>query len=440
MPRLSIQPRDSYTRLFARTRDQLPGAGRVWLDHLREDSLARFLTHGFPSQKVEAWKYTSLNRLAREDFAVARPAPLDPDAIAPHLAGGPEARRLVFVNGHLVPELSRLDLPAGLESLDARLARADEGFGRALADGEAERSLSALNAAFLQGGAVIEVADGVRIEEPLQLLFVTVGGDAPQMVHPRNLVRLGAGSRLHLIESHVAQGGGTVFTNLVARFEIGEGAELRHDRLQLGREGTTLIGRTVLDIGARAHVNQTLAQLGGDLTRNETHAILGGPGIELHLNGAFLPRGEEHADNQIWIEHAAPHCESYQFYKGVLDERGHGVFAGKISVREGAQKTNAFQANNNLILSDTASVDTKPELEIFADDVKCSHGATVGELDEHELFYLRSRGLDLETARGVLTYAFAGEVFERFGDDEIRAQVRRELRRWLPGIEALETV
>ena len=195
----------------------------------------------------------------------------------------------------------------------------------------------------------------------------------------------------------------------------------------------SLIGRTTYRIAADARLTQSLATLGGGLVRNETEALVDGSGIELQLNGLYLTRGRQHVDNTIRVDHAKPGSVSDQFYKGVLDGEAHAVFAGKIVVRRDAQKTNAYQANNNLLLSPDVEIDTKPELEIFADDVKCSHGATAGELDERELFYLRSRGLDPATARSMLTFAFADEVLERFANPAIAAQARRELLRWLPG-------
>ncbi len=228
----------------------------------------------------------------------------------------------------------------------------------------------------------------------MQLLFASIGQDQPTLISPRNLVMLGDGARLDLIESHVALGGGRNLTNLVNRIVVGRGAQLRHDRLQQGDVAGSLIGRTTYRIAADARLTQSLATLGGGLVRNETLALIDGSGIELQLNGLYLTRGRQHVDNTIRVDHAKPGSVSDQFYKGVLDGESHAVFAGKIVVRRDAQKTNAYQANNNLLLSPDVEIDTKPELEIFADDVKCSHGATSGELDERELFYLRSRGLD----------------------------------------------
>jgi Fe-S cluster assembly protein SufD len=440
---------EGYAALFGEARDELPGGRRARLGRLRRESFDRFRSLGFPGPKVEDWRYTNIAPLAKVVFGLARPAEVDPAALAPYLVEAAAGSRLVFVNGHFHPGLSRVeDLPPGvtLESVADVLERADDGvLTQLLADMEAVRSLSALNGAFTAGGAVVRVADGVELERPVQLVFVSVGrgadGTSPAMANPRNLVVLGRGSRAGLIETHLALGGDGQqggLTNLVNRVVVGEGAELRHDRVQAGAVGGTLIGKTELQIADRARLTQTVATLGGGLTRNEVQAVLDGSGIEVRLNGLYLTRNGQHIDNTIRLDHAQPNSFSDQFYKGVLDGRARAVFAGKIIVRRDAQKTNAFQANNNLLLSPDAEIDTKHELEIYADDVKCSHGATAGELDERELFYLRSRGIDRATAQSLLTYAFVGEVLERFGHEEVAGQVRREMFRWLPGGHALE--
>jgi Fe-S cluster assembly protein SufD len=246
------------------------------------------------------------------------------------------------------------------------------------------------------------------------------------------VVIVGDRARLELIESH------RTLTNLVNHVVVGRGGELRHDRLQIGAAEGTLIGKTHYEVAANARLTQTLATVGGALVRNEIGAVIQGPGIEAAFNGMYFTRERQHVDNNILVDHAAPGSVSDQFYKGILDGQSRAVFAGKIVVRRDAQKTNAYQANNNLLLSPDAEIDSKPELEIFADDVKCSHGATAGELDEHELFYLRSRGLDPATARSVLTFAFAGAVLERFTNPGVARQARTALLQGLPGGAALE--
>ena len=434
----SIVPGAAYPALFGAALPKLPGSRHAVMRRLREASFDRFMALGLPGPKAEAWKYTPLARLARAEFVLA-PAPRLAHAdVEPYLVDG--ATHLVFVNGHFLADLSdpeSADQRAIVASLAAALERGDPAVLASLSESDA-RAFSALNEAFAADGCLIRLAAGVAPERPVQLLFVSVDQDHPVLVNPRNLVIVGDGARLDLIESHVILGGGGTLTNLVNQVTLGQGAELRHDRLQIGPTAGTMIGRTRYEVSADARLTQTLATLGGGLVRNEISAVLQGAGIEATFNGMYFTRERQHVDNNILVDHAAPGSVSDQFYKGILDGRSRAVFAGKIVVRRAAQKTNAYQANNNLLLSPEAEIDTKPELEIFADDVKCSHGATAGELDERELFYLRSRGLDPVTARNLLTFAFAGAVLERFAHPAIAEQARAGLLRGLPGGAALE--
>jgi Fe-S cluster assembly protein SufD len=401
----SIAPGAFYPSLFGAALPQLPGSDHAGIRRLRQASFDRFMTLGFPGPKTEAWKYTSVGRLARADFELAPAVNLTRAAIKPYVVPG--VRHLVFVNGHFAADLS--DAMSAAESGDGRviigsvaqaLARGDPAVVAALPESDPERAFSALNDAFAADGCLIRLGDGVSLERPIQLLFVVSGdGGHPTLINPRNVVIVGDGARLDLIESHVMLDAGHSLTNLI---------------------------------------NQTLATLGGALVRNEIRAVIQGSGVEATFNGMYFTRDRQHVDNNILVDHAAPGSVSDQFYKGILDGRSQAVFAGKIVVRRQAQKTNAYQANNNLLLSPEAEIDTKPELEIFADDVKCSHGATAGELDERELFYLRSRGLDPVTARNLLTFAFAGAVLERFTNPAIAEQARAGLLRGLPGGAALE--
>jgi Fe-S cluster assembly protein SufD len=436
----TIAPSEHYARLFEAALERLPGSRHGTLREWRQASFERFRALGFPGPKAEAWKYTSVRPLAREDYALAAAAPVRRADLAPYLLGE-DARRLVFVNGQFAPELSDdvSDLPrAPVQSLAAALEDGEVSPFELGLESSSEHAFSALNAAFAVDGCLIRLDDGAALEGPVQLLFVSVGDQRPTLISPRNLVALGAAVRLDLVETHVALAGGRALTNLVNRFVVGRGAELNHDRLQVGELAGSLIGRTHYRISADARLTQTLATFGGALVRNEVEAVLDGAGIEMGLNGLYFGRERQHIDNAIQVEHARPGSISDQFYKGVLDGRAHAAFAGRIVVQRDAQKTNAYQANNNLLLSPDAEIDTKPELEIFADDVKCSHGATAGELDERALFYLRSRGLEPGTARSLLTYAFADEVLERFHHPAAARQARRELLRWLPGGAALE--
>jgi Fe-S cluster assembly protein SufD len=425
-----------YRDLFGGALADLPGAANPPCRRLREASFARFEALGFPGPKTEAWKYTPLAPIARVEFRLPAPVALNRADIAPYLIDDADATHLVFVNGRFSSGLSdslSAVKGASVTSLAAALERGDEVCLDLLPEDADDRGLSALNGALASDGCLISLADHRALPGPVQLLFVSVGRDQPELISPRNVILVGDGASLDLVESHVALGNGRNLTNLVNRIVVGKAAQLRHDRLQRGEIAGSLIGRTGYRIAADARLTQSLATLGGGLVRNETLALVDGSGVELALNGLYLTRDRQHIDNAILVDHAKPGSVSDQFYKGVLDGRAQAVFAGKIVVRRAAQKTNAYQANNNLLLSPDAEINTKPELEIFADDVKCSHGATSGELDEHELFYLRSRGLDTDMARSLLTFAFADEALERFGNAAITAQAKQELVRWLPG-------
>ncbi|MFO1069701.1 MAG: Fe-S cluster assembly protein SufD [Geminicoccaceae bacterium] len=435
-----VEPVPALAELWAGSRGYLPGKGPVAA--ARQRRFDAFMATGIPTRRVEAWKYTDIAKWANRPLALPPRVTPGADRVAAWFAGGPRARRLIFVNGHIQPELCHVGgLPKGvtLRGLGRAIEDDPERAAQALGEGDAGRSLSDLNAAFATSGAWIELADGVTLDEPVQLLFLTLGepGHAV-MASPRNLVRLGRNARLRLIETHVALGEGPCLTNLVTALSLAEGAELVHDRLELGRDATGLVGRIEGTLAAKARLQATTVTLGGGLVRNEAELKLQGTGIEALLNGLYMPTGTEHVDTQLRLVHEAPGCHSNQFYKGVVDGRSHAVFSGKIMVERAAQKTDAYQSNANLLLSDDAEIDTRPELEIYADDVKCSHGATVGDLDPVALFYLRSRGLPLDDARGLLVYGWANEVIERMGDDTARAQARKAVQARLPGRIALD--
>ena len=438
LSRAAVEPLAAYGAIFANTHDQLPGpALRDW----RRSSYARFVEQGIPTSRAEDWKYTNIVKAANVPLVVAPRAEIGLDAIAPYLLGGHKARRLIFVNGHVIPELSHVQsLPRGVRimSLPRALQADQQRVAEVLASLEDDRAFTALNGAFAGAGAWIDLDDGADAEDPLQLVFLTVGQPSAFMSHPRIVVRLGAGARLKLIESHVGVGAGASLTNLVSQIDLAAGSLLEHDRVELVTPECTQIGKAYVRLGHGAKLAQTVATLGGGLVRNETEARIEGTGVECLLNGLYHAQGREHVDNLIRIHHMAPGSHSDQFYKGVVDGRAHAVFAGKIIVHQDAQKTNAFQKNDNLLLSDDAEIDTKPELEIYADDVKCSHGATSGDLDPTALFYLRSRGIPRAAAESVLTFAFAAEVIDRFADPTVRQHVRKAAVQRLPGGSDLE--
>jgi Fe-S cluster assembly protein SufD len=282
---------------------------------------------------------------------------------------------------------------------------------------------ASLQTAFLHDGAFIDVPDGVTLDVPVELLFLAVSGPQPLAIQPRNIIRIGKNARLSVVETYAGLAGGTYLTNVVSEVFIADGATLEHDKLQLEGTGAFHIGSTWFRQGNASAMTSNSIALGGSLVRNTVTATFAAPGAECTLNGLSLATGEQLIDNHTAIDHAHPNCASHELYKSVLDGSARGVFNGKIFVRKDAQKTDARQTNKTLLLSDTATIDTKPQLEIFADDVKCTHGATVGQLDEDQVFYLRARGIGEEAARDMLTYAFAADVVERVHVDALRERL-----------------
>ncbi|MEM8948071.1 MAG: Fe-S cluster assembly protein SufD [Pseudomonadota bacterium] len=435
----NLTPPDAYAGIFAEALATLPGA-ETPVEEVRKKQFKSFEKTGFPGPKVETWKYSPLGDIARTAFRPTSPESAASVSLEDYLIPGDDVTRLVFVNGEIDREHSDRLLSIGgvtIGSLSDALTAGAISADDLLTVDDEERGFDALNAAFADCGAVIKVDAGQSAPGPVQILFVSGGNQPERMINPRIVIELGAGASLDLIETHVFGDESGLLTNLITRADVGSGATLRHDRLQIGNTEGRFIGRFDCDVDANAKLTQTLATLGGGFVRNEITARLIGSEIEAQFNGLYLTRTGQHIDNVLKIDHTAPGSESDQYFKGVLDGRAKAAFAGKIHVHQPAQQTNAYQTNNNLLLSPDAEINTKPELEIYADDVKCSHGATAGELDERELFYLRSRGLDPETARTMLTFAFADEVLERFASTALLDQAKQEMLRWLPGGDIL---
>ena len=414
----------------------LPSAELDWLGNLRQRGLASYRAHGMPNRKVEAWRYTNLNRLVDAGLvaAAAAPTPADDPAAAPlELA---DAHTIGLVNGRLRADLSALDgLPEGVSvtGLADALARAPaaiaERLGRlaAIEDGP----FVALNTAYLADGAVVTVAPGTRVERPIHVVSIGLGGTAALAFHPRLLVELGADATATLVESHV--GRGTYLANVVAEIELARGAALTHVKLQDDDGVAFHLAALALEAGERASYHGFVLQAGAAIARHEAHLELAGAHGAAHLAGAYLVDGTRLVDNTTLVSHAAPDCLSRQLFKGVLDGAGRGVFQGKVLVRPGAQRTDGHQSSRALLLSPQAEIDAKPELEIYADDVKCSHGATAGALEPGTLFYLLARGIAPDVARRLLVEAFVGDAIEAIDDGAIAAAVSARVAGWLDG-------
>jgi Fe-S cluster assembly protein SufD len=419
----------NYVAAFSGFGKLAAGGHLPWLRSLREEGFARFSKVGFPTTAVEDWRFTNISAIAKTDFQLpAKDGRLASEQeIEPYYLEG-AACTLVFVNGHFAPQLSAVvGVPDGIvatslaEQLVAHPETVEPNLGRFL---DTKRdSFSALNTAFVEDGTYVQVRQGMALKAPIHLLFVSVGSHDPLVIHPRNLVIAETGSEVTVVEEYVSLGGSQVFCNAATEVLVGDGANVAHYRIESESTQTFHISTLRLQQGRDANVASHSVLLGGELVRNNVHAVLAGAGGECLVNGLFLGTGREHMDNYMLVEHSNPHCNSRQFYNGILDQQAHGVFHGRIIVQKDAQKTDAKQTNRNLLLSDDAQIDTKPQLAIFADDVKCTHGATIGQIEENALFYLRTRGIDELSARRLLLEAFASECLDRMTPGPARSHI-----------------
>ena len=441
------QAQGNYLETFARFEEGAAGGDQAWLRPVRRAAIARFADLGFPTTRDEDWRFTSVAPIAQTPFRLPRESrgDLAPRALEPFAFPGVRCPRLVFVNGRYAAGLSTPDpLPDGVkvgslaraltadrDALEAHLAR--------YADYHQD-AFGALNTAFMEDGAFVWIPRGRILEEPIHLLYVSTGDAAPLMTHPRNLIVAGEEAQAAVVEEYVALGGGVYFSNVVTELVAGDGSVLEHYLIERESEQAFNVSTLRIQQGRSSSVASHSVLLGGALVRNNIHPVLDGEGGDCLINGLFLATGQQHMDNYMKVEHAKPHCSSRQFYNGVLDGRSRGVFHGRIIVHKDAQKTDAKQTNRNLLLSETAQIDTKPQLEIHADDVKCTHGATIGQINPDAIFYLRSRGIAEEAARALLLFAFAGECLQRMKVEAIRKRLEALVTEWLPRGALLEGI
>ncbi len=430
---------DFYRDEFARVAPSLPGSHLPWLQRAREAGLASFADTGFPTLRQEDWKYTSVAAIEKGRFVLAPPTANGVTAQQIEGWSLPDTQRLVFVNGHYQPRWSRIaPLPAGvtLASLAELLERAPERLENLLVPtpdaypSGYPSAFAALNAAFMTDGAYVHLAAGVALDTTIHLLFVAT--EAGLAVQTRNLVVADAGSHASLIEHHVAVGEGAYFTNVITDLVVGRDAGIEHHKVQQESLKAFHVAAVNADQQQGSRLTSRSFALGAALARIDIRVGLNAGHTTCALDGLYMTDGRQHIDHHTRIDHARPHGTSREFYKGVLAGASRAVFNGKVIVHADAQHSDADQTNRNLLLSDNAEVDTKPQLEIYADDVKCSHGATVGQLDPEQIFYLRSRGVDDASARALLTFAFAEEVVDRVGIPSLRARLEKLLRGRLP--------
>ena len=442
---------DLYNASLAGFEERLSAGEPAWLAKLRREAFERFAALGFPTTKNEEWKYTSVAPITKVPF---RPAHIEgtPTSLSPRERGGVRAlsdpRRLVFVNGRHAPHLSTQPRPASVESLHEALrkdsAAIEPHLGRH-ADFR-RNAFTALNTAFFEDGVFVRIPKGAILEEPISLVFLSDPNGQPTVSHPRVLVVAEPNSQAAIVETHVGEialsqgphpgplpgGEGVSFSNSVTEIVCGDGAVVEHYKVQRESLSAFHVQTIQAVLGRGSNFASHNVCLGGALARTDINVLFAEEGSECALNGLFLPGGSQHMDNHTLIDHAKPHCTSRELYKGILDGRSRGVFHGKIIVRPDAQKTDALQTNKNLLLSREALVNSTPALEILADDVKCRHGSTIGQLDANSLFYLRSRGIGEKEARALLTYGFAADLARRIRVPWIRDEIEAYLGLRLP--------
>ena len=390
---------------------------------LRKAGLARFAESGYPTLSDEDWRFTNVKPLSELPF---RPTLLPVDQaigeeqLSDVIFGQLDADRLVFVDGHFSSALSQIaDQSNGVTI--SNLANVEVELG-SLSAGD-DNPFVALNDAFFTDGAVIQIADGQRLAKPIHLLFVTTASEDGDAAHIRNWIVAGTNAQVTIIESHLSLGQAATVTNVVTESRIGDGANIEHIKFQDQSSRAFHLASLHSELGRDARYAFHSISLGARLARNNLRMRLAQPGIECVLNGLYMLRGQQLANHHMLVEHAAAHCDSHEYFNGILDDQSRGVFHGRILVQPGAQKTDAKQTNKNLLLSDDATANTKPQLEIYADDVKCTHGATIGAMDDDAIFYLQTRGIDTATARRMLLHGFAGEIVERIRHDDVREEL-----------------
>ena len=422
------KPESNYQSAFRALKQSKPTV--AWVEIVRESAMDRFESLGFPTVANEEWKYTNLAGLAKDSF---RPSEAQSAITTADISrfSFPETAnsQIVLVNGLFRQDLSSTAELESIVAVDLFSAIADARYNKIVRSYLArnanyhDKSMTALNTAFLQSGVFILIPKDTKLEAPVQISFVVVPSEPNIAVFPRVLVVAEENSSAKLIESFVALKDGTYFSNAVVEVVVKQGARVEHCRLQQESLQAFHIANTSVELGSASSYKSTAINLGSKLARHDISVVMDHEGAECWVDGLYVVGNDQHTDTHSVIDHKQPHCSSHQLYKGILDGNARAVFNGKVFVREGAQKTDALQTNKNLLLSPNARIDTKPQLEIYADDVKCAHGAAVGQLDQDQLFYLRARGINPELGKNLLTYGFAEEVIEKIGIESIRGEL-----------------
>lgn len=434
----AMKDKENYIESFARFEKNAIGNDKPWLRKVRRDAIERFSDVGFPTIQDEDWRFTNVSPIIRTSFTLAPESPIkiSSNEIKRFTVPGLSYSLLVFVNGRYSPENSSLkSLPETVKigSLTQALKSDGELLERHLAGyvDYQNDAFSALNTAFMEDGILLHIPKGTVLEEPIHVLNISTETETPIISHLHNLIVVDDDSQVYIIEDYVSLDGDSVyFSNVVTEVVAGENTVIGHYLIERESKKAFNISTLRIQQGRSSNFSSHSALLGGALVRNNVHPVMAGEGGDCLINGLFMAAGRQHIDNYMRVEHASPHCNSRQFYNGVLDGRSHGVFSGRIVVHKGAQKTDAKQTNRNLVLSERAQIDTKPQLEIYADDVKCTHGATIGQIDPESVFYLRSRGIDKESARTFLLVAFANESLDRMKVEPLRKYLQTTVAEW----------
>lgn len=412
-----------------------PGA---WFTPVRKAAMARFMELGFPTTANEDWQYTNAAAIAATMYSPSKPG--NESGLAQTMESlriEPDIPLLVTVNGRVSQKLSSLrSLPQGvrlgslrqlMELEDACVRGHVARYARHM-----DHAFTALNAALFEDGAFLEITPGAIIERPIHVVHLLSHGSSPQITNTRNLIVCGANSQSTIVETYASANAGEQFHNVVTEIVAKDSTIVDYYKIAMEGDQTSHIGTLQLQQQRSSNVHAFVATFGGGLVRHDINTVLDGEGCDCGLNGLYMVDGEQHVDNHLVVQHGQPHCDSREYFKGVLDGKGKGIFSGKIIVKPGAQKTDAKQTNASLLLSREAQVESKPQLEIFADDVKCTHGATIGQMNDEAVFYLQTRGIDEDSARGMLVFAFANDVLNRIKVEPLRHQLEHIVISRLP--------
>ena len=402
----------------------------TYVHNIRSEAIKTFETKGFPNKKNEAWKYTSLNKILKEDYSVfsKQENALDYNDVKNYFIHDIDSYKIIFIDGKYSSHLSETThdgmdvclMSAALSKPKYRLV-IENYFNQVAKDD----SLAALNTAFSQEGAYINIPKNKLVEKPIQIIHFSTGNEAALMLQPRNLIVVGENSHVQIIERHQSLTSNPILTNSVTEVFANKRTIIDYYKVQNDEQSASLIDNTYINQKQQSHVSVHTFSFGGKLTRNNLSFFQNGEHIDSTLKGVTIIGDKQHVDHNTLVHHIKPNCESHQDYKGIFGDNSVGVFNGKVVVEKEAQKTNAFQANNNILVSDKSSINTKPQLEIFADDVKCSHGCTIGQLDESAMFYLRSRGIPEKEAKALLMYAFANNVLKSVKIPELKKRINK---------------